>query len=1084
MAPPKPKAAAATARDFAKRPKAKVGKRAPKKLNSTDTSFKTASVSVRSQSVSLDKNKASGAARQGDGSAASQIELASSRGNALSTLQASLRHHAPAVRASALRGIRDAVQSLSAFDASIGTTVLEANLPSLLPDMCRCWLDEDDDVRDLAVGLFGDLLGNLSGSDGGLGCLVPFVPFLCAYTSSSLNSLDKSVRRDGSAIVGMLASCDPNPSFSTVNRHLEGSGITLDAMAVEVGQHIDSFLPALERSVKSLSFGNRGRDSETRKDSGKKRKRDDNSARPPPPSRQPAKDSTLTSLALILHSSMASDKSTTTGDERRSVRLDPSPFVSGECSFVKGGSACANSLLVFRGSSRSDNATHLLVRSICDLPIVPQDESIRGAVLPGYDIVDVDSQMSKHEDEAQKMEWLKRTTSLLNTLRVKLVELTHSSKHADGGGLLMAPADLETVDLIIHSIRLIHQRCYIFLPVGRLLSLNSNAEQRNRTNKKRSKASKSGFLDLGDCAGEYRTTVQKAISLLLESFPVSSNTGSDSDRYGYDVTNARICTTLAELGSYCETQLGRNWVDAVFSYVLPRLSSQDETKGGDHMATNTLLHVVGKLLIPRSGVYLLENPTKRHQLMTAFGATFFPRLTAPTPELETDGFIFGSSSVESQSRLEELAPSRLGRTACNMLTVLANLSAPRIFATNNDDEETNTLLVLQMVSVLPLYVSSWGERHPQESGQVLATLIAICRQWPRCEQKSLDGTGLSPVERALDALCSGLRHSIIDLFASAKKSAPSIFVRLPSQTQRLAVGLVGLLKRPPKDLVSALSSCALALSSRSRCGVSNYLLEVVHSMRTTVAMPTYLSFLIDSSGVKTISAAALSSRHPGEYLTELDNSVAQLSRFLLSSCDNPTTKVLPMIRPIIHKWLASSSSDDIKRLFQSRAAVSVLAAFALNDMQTSGGAFSLDDELRGLLVSSIIIDIESSRRLKLREDDIPLFLAQLLGPAAVLFVCQQGLFLEFVEAVCKRINDGRCICRRSSDESKALDGDQSVHLRAVLLLLKSRDPISIAEVVRSDKDLQVRLLARLEEIDKSEGGPFYEKCLHQIKLIV
>ncbi|EJK50564.1 hypothetical protein THAOC_30409, partial [Thalassiosira oceanica] len=29
MAPPKPKAAAATARDFAKRPKAKVGKRAP-----------------------------------------------------------------------------------------------------------------------------------------------------------------------------------------------------------------------------------------------------------------------------------------------------------------------------------------------------------------------------------------------------------------------------------------------------------------------------------------------------------------------------------------------------------------------------------------------------------------------------------------------------------------------------------------------------------------------------------------------------------------------------------------------------------------------------------------------------------------------------------------------------------------------------------------------------------------------------------------------------------------------------------------------------------------------------------------------
>lgn len=1075
MAPPK--AAAATTRDFAKRPKAKVGKRAPKKLNSTDTSFKTASVSVRSQSVSLDKNKAS---RQGDGPAASQIELASSRGNALSTLLASLRHHAPAVRASGLRGIRDAVQSLSALDAGIGTTVLEANLPSLLPDMCRCWLDEDDDVRDLAVGLFGDVLGNLSGAAGGLGCMVPFVPFLCAYTSSSLNSLDKSVRRDGSAIVGMLASCDPNPSFSTVTRHLEGSGISLDAMAVEVGQHIDSFLPALERSVKSLSFGNRGRGSEARKDSGKKRKRDDT------PSRQPAKDSTLTSLALILHSSLASDKSTSMENERRSVRLDPSPFVSGECSFVKGGSVYANSLLVFRGSSASDNATRRPVNSIHDLPSVPVDESIKGAVLSGHDIVD--SQMSKHEHETQKIEWLKRTTSLLDTLRLKLVELTHSSKRAEGGGLLMTTADLETVDLIVQSVRLIHQRCYEFLPSGRLLSLNSNAEQQSGTSKKRSKASKNECLDLRACAGEYRATVQKTISLLLESFPVSSNTGSDSDRY--DVTNARICSTLAELGSYCETLLDQNWVDAVFSYVLPRLASQDEAKGGDHMATNTLLHVVGKLLIPRAGVYLLENPTKRHQLMTAFGATFFPRLAAPTPELEADGFIFGSSSMESQSRLEELAPSRMGRTACNMLTVLANLSAPGIFTTYNDDEERSTLLVLQMVSVLPLYVSSWGGRHPRESGQVLATLIAICRQWPRCEEKSLDSAGLSPVERALDALCSGLRYSIIDLFASAKKGDPSIFVRLPSQTQKLAVGLVGLLKRPPRDLASALSGCALALSSRPQCGMSldmaNYLLEVVHSMRTTMAMPTYLSFLIDSSGVKTISAAALQLRHPGEHLSSclfgLDNSIEQLSRFLMSSCDSPTTKVLPMIRPILRKWLASSSGDDVKRLIQSRAAVSVLAAFALNGMQTSGRAFSLDDELRSLLVSSIILDVDSSRRLKLGGDDMPLFLAQLLGPAAVLFVSQQGLFLQFVEAACKRINDGSI--GRASDEGKVLDVDQSVYLRAVLLLLKSRDPISIAEVVRSDKDLKVRLLARLEDIEKSKGGPIYEKCLHQIKLIV
>ena len=212
------------ARDFAKRPKAKVGKKAPKKINATDTSFKTASVAVKSQGQGLDKNKVTGK----DGkqtttltSAASRLELASSRGNTLSTLQLSLRHHASAVRASGLKGIRDAVQSLSALDcdSALGTSILEANLPTLLPNMCRCWLDEDDDARGLAINLFGDILKNLCGGTSSneqsdLKCLSPFVPFLCAYASSALNSLDRDIRKDGAKIVGMLSSSKSILSFS------------------------------------------------------------------------------------------------------------------------------------------------------------------------------------------------------------------------------------------------------------------------------------------------------------------------------------------------------------------------------------------------------------------------------------------------------------------------------------------------------------------------------------------------------------------------------------------------------------------------------------------------------------------------------------------------------------------------------------------------------------------------------------------------------------------------------------------------------------------------------------------------------
>jgi hypothetical protein len=249
------------AKDFAKRPKAKVGKRAPAKLNATDTSFKTSSVAVRSQSTSLDKNVKRADLKP---SLAARMELQSSRGNALSTLQASLRHHAPAVRCSGLKGIRDAVQSLACRgekltvdDAvlvyNLGLSILESNLPSLLPNMCRCWLDEDSDVRDLAIQLFGDVISNLSGgtTTSHLACLVPFVPFLCAYASSALNSLDRAIRKDGALLVGMMASCTPYPSFSLLTEE-SCSDAGLLVLRAEVGKHVDLFLPSIERLLEKM----------------------------------------------------------------------------------------------------------------------------------------------------------------------------------------------------------------------------------------------------------------------------------------------------------------------------------------------------------------------------------------------------------------------------------------------------------------------------------------------------------------------------------------------------------------------------------------------------------------------------------------------------------------------------------------------------------------------------------------------------------------------------------------------------------------------------------------------------------------
>jgi pre-rRNA-processing protein IPI1 len=462
MAPP--------AKDFKKRPKAKVGKRAPAKINATDTSFKTANVAVRSQDQSLGKNKYAPSNQGKDASLASvaaRMELVSSRGNVLSTLQQSLRHHAPAVRSSGLKGIRDAVQSLSSLGEDIGSSILEANLPSLLPNMCRCWLDEDDDVRSLAISLFGDIITNLSSSSEqtDLKCMAPFVPFLCAYASSALNSLDRDIRKDGALIVRILASSDPSPSFTALSSSLE-KNVGISAMSIEMGKHVDSFLPPLERLLSSMSLGGRGRNSAGSKTSGpkaKKQKREGNkSLQSTAQSSLTASDSTLLSLAFLLHSSLMGGNaiSANRSNSNTNRRLDPSIQLSLDCTYLIGGSARSNSLSILRDDRIVHNDSHRPIRSIFDLPVTPQEKSPDS---DSHDDIMLEEGIGLHNpsgDETTNIDKMQQLTSLLEILRSKFVELLHSGrKHSnEKDGIMIPTSELETLDVLVHIIRFVHRR--------------------------------------------------------------------------------------------------------------------------------------------------------------------------------------------------------------------------------------------------------------------------------------------------------------------------------------------------------------------------------------------------------------------------------------------------------------------------------------------------------------------------------------------------------------------------------------------------------------------------------------------------
>jgi pre-rRNA-processing protein IPI1 len=167
--------------DF-KRIKAKVGKKALKPANVTDTSFKAVAVQVKNQ--------------QAD---SLNAKLLSERGHSIQQLATQLNHPAAAVRTSAIRGLANVVDSHGES--------LKAHLSILLPAVAKCCVDQHDTVRQLGLGVLKTILTSATCEEQ---VMRPFLPLLTAYTTSALNSLDRSTRLDGARAVEILSTSLPS----------------------------------------------------------------------------------------------------------------------------------------------------------------------------------------------------------------------------------------------------------------------------------------------------------------------------------------------------------------------------------------------------------------------------------------------------------------------------------------------------------------------------------------------------------------------------------------------------------------------------------------------------------------------------------------------------------------------------------------------------------------------------------------------------------------------------------------------------------------------------------------------------------
>eukprot|EP00560_Eucampia_antarctica_P001106 CAMPEP_0197841838 /NCGR_PEP_ID=MMETSP1437-20131217/46403_1 /TAXON_ID=49252 ORGANISM="Eucampia antarctica, Strain CCMP1452" /NCGR_SAMPLE_ID=MMETSP1437 /ASSEMBLY_ACC=CAM_ASM_001096 /LENGTH=368 /DNA_ID=CAMNT_0043451645 /DNA_START=187 /DNA_END=1294 /DNA_ORIENTATION=+ len=203
-----------------KRIKGKVGKRAPQRLNATDTAFRTATVEVRPQSTIVSQTNKHNNNNNDDNH--DSLELISSRGKTLDQLIPSLGHHASNVRQSALQGIRDAIQkklksipkTTNINNNNNNNNSITANLSVLMPSLSRCLVDEDKVVRSTAIAILRDMVPHLasssssssnnSNSSSSNNVMIPFLPLTMAYMTSALNSLDSDLRYDGCLAIDLF----------------------------------------------------------------------------------------------------------------------------------------------------------------------------------------------------------------------------------------------------------------------------------------------------------------------------------------------------------------------------------------------------------------------------------------------------------------------------------------------------------------------------------------------------------------------------------------------------------------------------------------------------------------------------------------------------------------------------------------------------------------------------------------------------------------------------------------------------------------------------------------------------------------
>jgi hypothetical protein len=231
------------------------------------------------------------------------------------------------------------------------------------------------------------------------------------------------------------------------------------------------------------------------------------------------------------------------------------------------------------------------------------------------------------------------------------------------------------------------------------------------------------------------------------------------------------------------------------------------------------------------------------------------------------------------------------------------------------------------LEVAPMYLKAWGIDYLYESQVVIQTLLDSVRS----------ATGASPT------FAAKVRTHLATLFHS--KGSPSLFEMYPVSLQRSIMGVMVMLQAPTTEMLNDMAAIYAQTShlEAKRSNVANLILESVHSIRKSISMGSYMTFLINTIGmsrrVKTLRAVLAVAENDSdrvfETMVSMDPTLTRVAKLLLSA-GPPATRVAELLQPQLAAWqtnaLAGRDKCPLEYILKMRTCF-VLMAFLLLAMQ-------------------------------------------------------------------------------------------------------------------------------------------------------